>query len=164
MPWRPGLCGILCPIVRRRLVAVISYAISNSVGFALLSGSAIRYRLYAQWGLTPGQIGKSLPSATSAFGLACLRWGCCIYPGTAIGSGNPAFALRYGASPGIGVFGDDCRLSFPQRCQSAIAQNQRLGAASPAAERSRWPRLPSPPAIGPWRQRCSMCCCPLTLT
>lgn len=34
------------------LVAVISYAISNSIGFALLSGSAIRYRFYSRWGLS----------------------------------------------------------------------------------------------------------------
>ena len=32
-------------------VGFMSYAISNSVGLALLSGSAIRYRFYAHWGL-----------------------------------------------------------------------------------------------------------------
>lgn len=38
------------------LVAVISYAISNSIGFALLSGSAIRYRFYNRWGLSAIEI------------------------------------------------------------------------------------------------------------
>ncbi|MGB3135904.1 MAG: hypothetical protein WBG38_11065 [Nodosilinea sp.] len=37
---------------------MVSYAISNSVGFALLSGSTIRYRFYSKWGLSPGKIGQ----------------------------------------------------------------------------------------------------------
>lgn len=44
------------PYAKTALVAVISYAISNSIGFALLSGSAIRFRFYTTWGLTPGKI------------------------------------------------------------------------------------------------------------
>lgn len=40
------------PYSKTALVAVISYAISNSIGFALLSGSAIRYRFYGRWGLS----------------------------------------------------------------------------------------------------------------
>ncbi|MGB3694918.1 MAG: hypothetical protein WBG70_09185 [Spirulinaceae cyanobacterium] len=34
------------------LAAFITIAISNTVGLALLSGSAIRYRLYTAWGLS----------------------------------------------------------------------------------------------------------------
>ncbi len=49
------------------LVAVISYAISNSVGLALLSGSAIRYRFYTAWGLTPGQIGQIIAFCNLSF-------------------------------------------------------------------------------------------------
>ncbi|PSN18095.1 hypothetical protein C7271_14330 [filamentous cyanobacterium CCP5] len=49
------------------LVAVISYAISNSVGFALLSGSAIRYRFYTAWGLTAGQIGQIIAFCNLSF-------------------------------------------------------------------------------------------------
>ncbi len=36
---------------RSALVAIISYGISNSVGFALLSGSAIRYRILLSLGI-----------------------------------------------------------------------------------------------------------------
>lgn len=49
------------------LVAVISYAISNSVGLALLSGSAIRYRFYASWGLTPGKIAQIIAFCNLSF-------------------------------------------------------------------------------------------------
>jgi len=46
------------PHRKTALVAVISYAISNSIGLALLSGSAIRYCFYTKWGLTPGKIAQ----------------------------------------------------------------------------------------------------------
>ena len=49
------------------LVAVISYAISNSVGFALLSGSAIRYRFYSTWGLSPGKIAQIIAFCNLSF-------------------------------------------------------------------------------------------------
>lgn len=55
------------PYPKTALVAVISYAISNSVGFALLSGSAIRYRFYTTWGLTPGQIGQIIAFCNLSF-------------------------------------------------------------------------------------------------
>jgi phosphatidylglycerol lysyltransferase len=55
------------PYRQTALVAVISYAISNSVGFALLSGSAIRFRFYATWGLTPGQIGQIIAFCNLSF-------------------------------------------------------------------------------------------------
>jgi uncharacterized membrane protein YbhN (UPF0104 family) len=40
------------PYRKTAIVALISYAISNSVGLALLSGTAIRYRFYRKWGLS----------------------------------------------------------------------------------------------------------------
>jgi uncharacterized membrane protein YbhN (UPF0104 family) len=40
------------------LVGFVSYAISNNVGFALLSGSAIRYHFYSRWGLSKIQIAQ----------------------------------------------------------------------------------------------------------
>ncbi|WP_017302351.1 phosphatidylglycerol lysyltransferase domain-containing protein [Nodosilinea nodulosa] len=55
------------PYNKTALVAVISYAISNSVGFALLSGSAIRYRFYAVWGVTPGKIAQIIAFCNLSF-------------------------------------------------------------------------------------------------
>ena len=63
------------PYVKTALVAAISYAISNSVGFALLSGSAIRYRFYAAWGLTPGQITQIIAFCNLSFWIGLLAVG-----------------------------------------------------------------------------------------
>jgi glycosyltransferase 2 family protein len=40
------------PYRRTAIAAIASYAISNSIGFALLTGGAIRYRFYSAWGLS----------------------------------------------------------------------------------------------------------------
>lgn len=57
------------------LAAVISYAISNSVGLALLSGSAIRYRLYRSWGLNIGEIAKIIAFCNLSFWLGLFAVG-----------------------------------------------------------------------------------------
>ena len=47
--------------VRYRRVAFASfcaYALSHNLGFAAVSGAAVRYRLYSHWGLTPVKIAK----------------------------------------------------------------------------------------------------------
>ncbi|NMC61825.1 MAG: bifunctional lysylphosphatidylglycerol flippase/synthetase MprF [SAR324 cluster bacterium] len=60
--------------------AVISFAFSQTVGFAILSGGAIRYRLYSSWGCSAQQITKLIAFSGLHFwmglfllsGLACL--------------------------------------------------------------------------------------------
>ena len=47
-----------------------AYALAHNLGFAAVSGAAVRYRLYAHWGLTPLQIGKTVAFCTLTFGLA----------------------------------------------------------------------------------------------
>lgn len=63
------------PYRKTALVATISYAISNSVGLALLSGSAIRYRFYAAWGLSPGQIAQIIAFCNLSFWVGLLAIG-----------------------------------------------------------------------------------------
>ena len=46
-----------------------AYALSHNLGFAAVSGAAVRYRLYAQWGLTPVQIAKTVAFCSLTFGL-----------------------------------------------------------------------------------------------
>jgi glycosyltransferase 2 family protein len=46
-----------------------AYALSHSLGFAALSGAAVRFRLYAHWGLTPTQIAKTVAFCSLTFGL-----------------------------------------------------------------------------------------------
>lgn len=61
--WKTGFVGFM------------SYAISNSVGLALLSGSAIRYRFYAHWELSNGQIAKIIAFCNLSFWLGLLAVG-----------------------------------------------------------------------------------------
>ena len=49
------------------LVSAMSYAISNSIGFALLSGSAIRYRFYSRWGFSAGKIAQIIAFCNLSF-------------------------------------------------------------------------------------------------
>ena len=46
-----------------------AYALSHNLGFAAVSGAAVRYRLYAMWGLTPLQIAKVVAFCSLTFGL-----------------------------------------------------------------------------------------------
>src|SRR5579875_3488002 len=46
-----------------------AYALSHNLGFAAVSGAAVRYRLYAHWGLTPFQIAKVVAFCSLTFGL-----------------------------------------------------------------------------------------------
>lgn len=46
-----------------------AYALSHNLGFSALSGAAVRYRLYAHWGMTPGQIARTVAFCSLTFGL-----------------------------------------------------------------------------------------------
>ncbi len=46
-----------------------AYALSHNLGFAAVSGAAVRYRLYAHWGLSPGQIARTVAFCSLTFGL-----------------------------------------------------------------------------------------------
>jgi hypothetical protein len=40
------------------LASYTGYAVSNSVGFALISGTSVRYRFYTRWGLTAAELSQ----------------------------------------------------------------------------------------------------------
>ena len=61
------------------LVSASSYAISNSVGFALLSGSAIRYRFYRQWGFSAGKIAQIITFCNISFWIGLFAVGGIIF-------------------------------------------------------------------------------------
>lgn len=68
-------------VVRYRRVAFASfcaYALSHNLGFAAVSGAAVRYRLYSHWGLTAVQIAKVVAFCSLTFGLGGLVLGGCI--------------------------------------------------------------------------------------
>lgn len=61
----------------RRIVfaSFISYAVSNSVGFAMLSGSSMRFRYYTRWGVTTESLARIVFSCAVTFWLGLLALG-----------------------------------------------------------------------------------------
>jgi uncharacterized membrane protein YbhN (UPF0104 family) len=57
------------PYRKIALAAATSYAVSNTVGFALFTGSAIRYRLYLLWGLTSVEVAQIIAFTNLSFWL-----------------------------------------------------------------------------------------------
>jgi len=60
------------PYRQTALVAVTSYGLSNSIGFTLLSSSAIRYRFYLAWGLSPLTIARIIVFCNLSFWVGVL--------------------------------------------------------------------------------------------
>lgn len=63
------------PYWQTALTAAISIPIGNSVGLALLSGSAIRYRLYVSWGVSPLKIAQMIAFCNLSFWLGLFSVG-----------------------------------------------------------------------------------------
>ncbi len=54
---------------RTAFASFCAYALAHNLGFAAVSGAAVRYRLYAHWGLDAVQIGKVIAFCSLTFGL-----------------------------------------------------------------------------------------------
>lgn len=57
------------------LASYTGYAISNNVGFALISGTSVRYRFYTRWGLTAGELSQVVLFYFGTFWLGLLVLG-----------------------------------------------------------------------------------------
>jgi uncharacterized membrane protein YbhN (UPF0104 family) len=60
---------------RAAFASFCAYALAHNLGFAAVSGAAVRYRLYAHWGLSPGEIGKVVAFSSLTFGLGGMMLG-----------------------------------------------------------------------------------------
>ncbi len=92
IPTRPLVLGFLCTVLaygvltlydrlgtiyashrlgygRVAFASFCAFALSHNLGFAAVSGAAVRYRLYSHWGLTPLEIGKTIAFCSLTFGL-----------------------------------------------------------------------------------------------
>jgi uncharacterized membrane protein YbhN (UPF0104 family) len=61
--------------LRTAVASFCAYALAHNLGFAAVSGAAVRYRLYAHWGLTPVQIAKVVAFSSLTFGLGGMSLG-----------------------------------------------------------------------------------------
>jgi phosphatidylglycerol lysyltransferase len=57
------------------LASFLAYAISNNVGFAMLSGASVRYRFYTRWGITAEELSRIVFSYVVTFWLGLLLIG-----------------------------------------------------------------------------------------
>lgn len=55
--------------LRTSLASFCAYSLANNLGFATVSGAAVRYRFYAAWGLPPIAIAKVVAFTSLTFGL-----------------------------------------------------------------------------------------------
>ena len=60
---------------RTMLASFCGYALAHNLGFAAVSGAAVRYRLYSAWGLTPLEIAKVVGFTSLTFGLGGMALG-----------------------------------------------------------------------------------------
>jgi uncharacterized membrane protein YbhN (UPF0104 family) len=60
---------------RTAFASFCAYALAHNLGFAAVSGAAVRYRLYAHWGLNAVQIGKVVAFSSLTFGLGGMTLG-----------------------------------------------------------------------------------------
>ena len=67
--------GCRVPYRRVAFASFCAYALAHNLGFAALSGGAVRFRLYSHWGLTPVQIAKVVAFCGLTFTLGALTLG-----------------------------------------------------------------------------------------
>lgn len=60
---------------RALLASFCGYSLAHNIGFAAVSGAAVRYRLYSAWGYTPIEIAKVIGFTSLTFGLGGLALG-----------------------------------------------------------------------------------------
>ena len=67
--------GNALPRARVILVSFLAYAVSNNVGFAMLSGASVRYRFYTRWGVTAQELSRIIFSYSVTFWLGLFALG-----------------------------------------------------------------------------------------
>jgi phosphatidylglycerol lysyltransferase len=65
------------PVSRARIASAsfVAYAISNSVGFAVLSGASVRYRFYSRWGVAADDLARIVVCCSVTFWLGLFALG-----------------------------------------------------------------------------------------
>jgi phosphatidylglycerol lysyltransferase len=67
--------GKALPRARIALASFLAYAISNNIGFAMLSGASVRYRFYTRWGVTAEELSRIVVSYSVTFWLGLFGLG-----------------------------------------------------------------------------------------
>jgi phosphatidylglycerol lysyltransferase len=90
--------GFRLPLHRTAFASFIAYAFSQMLGFPLLTGGSVRYRLWSAWGLSTAQIARAVGFVAFSFALGMLTVGGLAFvldpASTAEMLGLPASSLR----------------------------------------------------------------------
>ncbi len=60
---------------RVMLSSTVAYAISQTLGFSLITGGSVRYRYWSGWGLTPAEIAAAMASVVTTFAVGLVAVG-----------------------------------------------------------------------------------------
>jgi phosphatidylglycerol lysyltransferase len=71
--------GLRVPRLHISVASFVGYAVSNNVGFAMLSGTSARYRFYSRWGLTAANLSRIVLFYSTTFWL-----GLCVLGGSSL--------------------------------------------------------------------------------
>lgn len=71
--------GVRLPARLISLASFVAYAVSNNVGFALVSGTTARYRFFSRWGVSPGDVSRIVLFYSTTFWM-----GLCILGGLGV--------------------------------------------------------------------------------
>jgi phosphatidylglycerol lysyltransferase len=81
-------------LARTKIAAAsfLAYAIANNVGFAMLSGASVRYRMYTRWGVSAEELSRIILSCSITFWLGLFALG-----GISLAAGTipPAIAIPH---------------------------------------------------------------------
>lgn len=93
---------------RALLASFCGYALAHNLGFAAVSGAAVRFRLYSAWGYSPLEIGKVVGFTSLTFGLGGMALGgmvLLVEPEVLpwVGAYLPRWLLQLAALPLFGV-------------------------------------------------------------
>jgi phosphatidylglycerol lysyltransferase len=90
------------PAARIATVSFLSYAVSNNIGFAMLSGASVRYRFYTRWGITGEELSRIVLSYSITFWLGLFALGglsLVLYPPTTLPAlSNPVWPMAAGGA------------------------------------------------------------------
>nr|WP_302474515.1 phosphatidylglycerol lysyltransferase domain-containing protein [Roseococcus sp. MDT2-1-1] len=93
---------------RALLASFCGYSLAHNLGFAAVSGAAVRFRLYSAWGYTPLEVGKVIGFTSLTFGLGGMALGGAVLTFEPevlpwVGDHVPRWALQLTAVPLFGV-------------------------------------------------------------
>jgi phosphatidylglycerol lysyltransferase len=102
--------GVQVARSRVLLASTVGYAFSQGLGFPLLTGAPVRYRLYSSWGLSAADIGRVVAFYTASFWIGFAAVGSVVFFITPVevpaGIGLPGGSLRaFGAALVVGLVG-----------------------------------------------------------